>query len=94
MQRLIDDIQANTQARLDAIQGNIRTDHPDWVRLAVQFVAGDGSLGIHNYRYSDALLDAVEAELGLDQTDDEQAAEAQDAAEGDANGAATEAAGE
>jgi hypothetical protein len=31
----------------------------------LDFVDGDSSLGIHNYFYTDALLDAVEAELGL-----------------------------
>lgn len=69
MQKLIDDVQASTRARLDRAAAAVQDETPDWVRAALDFVAGDGSLGIHNYAYSDALLDAVEAELGLIQMD-------------------------
>ncbi|HEX3050816.1 MAG TPA: hypothetical protein VHP83_09200 [Aggregatilineaceae bacterium] len=41
-------------------------DSPDWVVTVLDFVDGDGSLGVHNYTYTDRLLDAVEAELGLE----------------------------
>lgn len=42
-----------------------RTDAPAWVNTVLTFVTNDGSLGIHNYAYTDALLHAVEVELGL-----------------------------
>lgn len=41
---------------------------PDWVETALAAVEGDGSLGVHNVSYTNALLDAVEIELGLVQT--------------------------
>jgi hypothetical protein len=65
LQALIDDIQADTQARLDQSRSALTDNNPEWVRQALDFVDGDSSLGIHNYFYTDALLDAVEAELGL-----------------------------
>ena len=69
MQELIDDVQADTRARLDVIQAAVQDNTADWAKNALAFVEGDASLGIHNYAYTDALLDAVEAELGLDQPD-------------------------
>ncbi len=63
LQRLIDDIQTNTQARLEAARAALNNDSPAWVITALDFVEGDGSLGVHNYTYADRLLDAVEAEL-------------------------------
>lgn len=65
LQALIDDIQADTQARLDAARAAMTEDSADWVAEALRFVEGDGSLGVHNYVYSDILLDRVESELGL-----------------------------
>lgn len=65
LQALIDDIQADTQARLEAARAAITDESPDWVDAALRFVEGDGSLGVHNYVYSDVLLDSVENELGL-----------------------------
>ncbi len=65
MQALIDDIQSNTQLRIDAARAAITDSTPEWVSQALDFVEGDGSLGIHNYTYSDAVLDAVYAELNL-----------------------------
>lgn len=65
MQALIDDIQTNTQTRIDAARVAITASTPLWVTQALDFVEGDGSLGIHNYTYSDAVLDAVYAELNL-----------------------------
>ena len=65
MQALIDDIQANTQQRIDTARAAITETTSEWVRLALDFVEGDGSLGIHNYTYSDAMLDAVYEELNL-----------------------------
>lgn len=75
LQALIDDIQADTQRRIDAARAAITEDTPGWVTEALRFVEGDGSLGVHNYVYSDVLLDRVEEELGLI---DQPAAEAAD----------------
>jgi predicted CXXCH cytochrome family protein len=65
MQELIDDIQANTQTRIDMARAAITDNTPAWVVTALDFVERDGSLGIHNYAYSDALLDAVYEALNL-----------------------------
>jgi cytochrome c peroxidase len=65
MRQLIEDIQANTQRRLDAARAAVTNTTPAWVTQSLDFVEGDGSLGIHNYEYTDTLLDAVDAELGL-----------------------------
>jgi predicted CXXCH cytochrome family protein len=65
MQTLIEDIQASTATRLEAIQAAQGDSDPAWVGLAVQLIEGDGSQGVHNYAYTDSLLDAVEAHLGL-----------------------------
>lgn len=65
MQALIDDIQMNTQQRIDTARAAVTDTTPEWVSLALDFVEGDGSLGIHNYAYSDALLDAVYTQLNL-----------------------------
>ena len=65
LQNLIDAIQTSTQDRLDAARDAVTDDTVDWVVQALDFVDGDGSQGIHNYEYSDRLLDAVELELGL-----------------------------
>ncbi len=65
MQELIDDIQSNTRSRIDTARAAITDTTPEWVSRALDFVEGDGSLGIHNYAYSDAVLDAVYTELGL-----------------------------
>lgn len=68
LQRLIDDIQANTRMRIDTARAAVNDNTPEWVILALDFVEGDGSLGIHNYAYSDAALDAVYEALGLNPT--------------------------
>ncbi|MBN1963174.1 MAG: hypothetical protein JW910_00905 [Anaerolineae bacterium] len=65
MQTFVDDAQTGTLERLDAARAALNTDSPAWVEQALDFVAGDGSLGVHNYLYTDALLDAVETELAL-----------------------------
>ena len=58
MQELIDDIQNNTHTRIDTARAAITDTTPAWVITALDFVERDGSYGIHNYAYSDALLDA------------------------------------
>ena len=65
LQRFLDDVQAGTRGRLEAARAALGADAPDWVRVALAALEGDGSLGVHNPAYTDALLDAVEAELGL-----------------------------
>ncbi len=65
LQELIDTIQRSTQGRINAARDAVTDSTPDWVVQALDFVDGDGSQGIHNYEYSDRLLDAVEQELGL-----------------------------
>ncbi len=65
MQLLIDDVQADTRSRLETARAAVNAGTPDWVITALDFVEGDGSYGVHNYAYTDALLDAVFTELGL-----------------------------
>jgi predicted CXXCH cytochrome family protein len=65
MQQLIDDIQNDTRARLERDRAAVDENAPAWVTLALDLVDGDGSFGIHNYTYTDELLDAVEVELGI-----------------------------
>lgn len=65
LQTLMDDIQADTQARIEAARAVVTDDTPEWVKQALDFVEKDGSLGVHNYAYADELLDAVFTELGL-----------------------------
>lgn len=74
LQRLIDDIQADTRARLETARAAVTDDSAGWIDAALRFVEGDGSLGVHNYVYTDRVLDRVESELGL--SDDTGAASA------------------
>lgn len=72
MQQLIDDVQISTQARLDAARAGVTDSSPEWVTAALDFVEGDGSLGVHNYSYTNAMLGAVEKALDIaPQTDEE-----------------------
>lgn len=63
MQAFIDDTQNGTRSRIEAARAALQGDEPAWVTTALDFVEGDGSFGIHNFAYTDALLDAIEAEL-------------------------------
>jgi hypothetical protein len=65
MQALIDDVQASTRKRLEAARAHITEDCGPWIHDVLDFVEGDGSLGVHNYAYTDALLDAIEVATGL-----------------------------
>ncbi|MCA9882085.1 MAG: protein kinase, partial [Anaerolineae bacterium] len=65
MQALIDDVQKNVTDRVAAIQEDMRDDTPEWVGQALVVIEGDGSQGIHNYAYTNALLTSAETELGL-----------------------------
>ncbi|MBN1563826.1 MAG: hypothetical protein JXA10_08300 [Anaerolineae bacterium] len=62
---LITGLQTKTEERLIAINNAMDNNSPDWMKMAVAFVEGDASSGIHNPTYTDALLDALEAELNL-----------------------------
>jgi predicted CXXCH cytochrome family protein len=65
LQALIDDTQANVQARIEAARAALPRTAPDWLVRAIEFVEGDASYGIHNFAYADRILDTVEAALGL-----------------------------
>lgn len=65
MQDFIKDTQTTTSDRLKKAHAAIKSDTPTWVTTALAFVEGDGSLGVHNYRYVASLLTAVETELGI-----------------------------
>jgi hypothetical protein len=71
---LVSDTQAAVKARLDAAQTRLASltapadGSPDAERYqqaaaALDFVQGDGSFGVHNYKYADALLKAAESDL-------------------------------
>lgn len=65
MLKFVTDSQTETADRLKKARESLKSDSPDWVRTALDFVEGDGSGGIHNHRYTAALLTAVEQKLGL-----------------------------
>jgi len=62
---LIADIQENVQSRIETARAAVTETSPEWITQALDFVEGDGSFGIHNYAYADAVLDAVFEALGL-----------------------------
>lgn len=65
-QRFITELQGDTLQRILEIQSRLEIgQYPDWVHEATAMVAGDGSLGVHNVAYTEALLDEVERALGL-----------------------------
>jgi predicted CXXCH cytochrome family protein len=67
MQHFVDETQSGILKRLTDAQVAIdaRTDIPEWVTTALQFVSKDGSLGVHNYSYASSLLDTAGLELGI-----------------------------
>ncbi len=65
MLTFVTDAQKDTKDRLTAAKAALKSDTPDWVKTTLDFIEGDGSLGIHNQRYTAALLTAVERQLGL-----------------------------
>lgn len=69
IERFIQNTQSGVAQRLSEAEQRLEhtPDAPDWVRTALDFVLHDGSMGVHNYAYTDALLNAVEVELGLTQ---------------------------
>ncbi len=66
VQRFIDQTQASFRARLESAKAAADSGAEEWITLAISLVEGDGSLGVHNYSYADALLDAVDAALGIE----------------------------
>lgn len=67
MQRFIEKTQGGIQERLTNLQVAIGQNPgtADWVQKVAAFVAGDGSLGVHNYGYTTALLNQAELETGV-----------------------------
>jgi len=65
MQELLDSIQTNVSDRLMVAQEAAGDAAPEWVSRSLAAVEGDGSLGVHNFGYTNALLGAVESELGI-----------------------------
>ncbi len=65
MQGLIDGVQSNVGDRLVRARDAVTDETPTWVVTALDAIEGDGSRGIHNYAYTNAMLVAVEGELGL-----------------------------
>jgi len=61
----VSDMQADFAARIEAARGGLGTDAPPWVEGALDAVESDGSGGLHNYSYAQALLNAAEAALGI-----------------------------
>ncbi len=69
IERFIQNTQSGVAERLKTAQDRLAQtpDSADWIKTVLDFVTNDGSMGVHNYAYSDALLNAVEVELGLTQ---------------------------
>jgi hypothetical protein len=69
MQRFVEDTQTGVAERLDTANSALSNtpNAPEWVKTALTFVTNDGSMGVHNYAYTDALLHAVEVQLNLTQ---------------------------
>lgn len=67
IEQFVEGTREKTAERLQTVETSLASaaDVPEWVQTVVDFVKGDGSLGIHNYAYTDALLDAVELQMGL-----------------------------
>jgi predicted CXXCH cytochrome family protein len=67
MSEFIDETQNHVRDRVTAARVAIGTRNgvDEWVHNALNFIENDGSWGVHNFAYTDALLSEVEAELGL-----------------------------
>jgi predicted CXXCH cytochrome family protein len=67
MQQFVDETQSGILDRLTNAQVAMGTSEvsEEWVLAAMDFVSNDGSLGVHNYSYASALLDAVDVQLGV-----------------------------
>jgi predicted CXXCH cytochrome family protein len=68
-QHFINSQQQDVVRRLMNIEGALETITPEQSVLdAVAFVSGDGSMGVHNARYTETLLNRAETALGLAQS--------------------------
>jgi predicted CXXCH cytochrome family protein len=65
LQTFISNTQNGVRARIEAIRAAMPPNAPDWAVIAIDFVEGDGSYGVHNYVYADEILDLLEVNLGL-----------------------------
>ena len=67
MQRFVQGTQEGISERLETANETLANtpNAPEWVKTALTFVTNDGSMGVHNYGYTDALLSAAELELNL-----------------------------
>jgi predicted CXXCH cytochrome family protein len=65
IQRFITNTETITGSRVAAIEAQMSQTTPKWIETAMALINGDGSRGIHNPAYTDALLDAAEIELGI-----------------------------
>jgi predicted CXXCH cytochrome family protein len=65
LQAFIDDTQTGVRARIEAVHAAMPPSPPEWAVIALDFVEGDGSYGVHNYVYTDEILDLLEVNLGL-----------------------------
>lgn len=67
LQQLIDGTQRNVTDRLEVIDAKLAEggEPAGWATEVISFVKADGSGGVHNQAYTDALLYAVEVELGV-----------------------------
>ena len=66
MQQLIDDLQAGTRERISSARQSMNGNSAQWVSSALDVVENEGSFGIHNYTYTNDLLNHVEQELGIE----------------------------
>lgn len=61
--QLMSDIQSANEARLGALRSAMTGGEAEWVKTALAFLEADSSRGIHNPLYTEALLQAIEAEV-------------------------------
>ncbi len=69
LRQFMENTQTRTSERLDAAREALANNGEAdvWMHDVINFIENDGSLGMHNYAYADALLYAVEVQLGVRQ---------------------------
>lgn len=65
LETFITNSQNSTKTRITAIKNAIKAETAQWVKDTVTFIETDGSWGVHNHRYTAALMVAAERALGL-----------------------------
>ncbi len=65
LQTFINNSQDDTKSRIQVLKNALKTDSPALVRNVISFVETDGSWGVHNHRYTEALLTAAEKAMGI-----------------------------